>query len=51
MNLLGKILFPRLDQWQRRRELKMIFVSVLTGLVFAGLIGLVLVLKNHSMNN
>jgi hypothetical protein len=48
MNRLGKILFPRLERWQRRRRVVMIIATVLTGLVLAGLVGLVMVLKNHS---
>jgi hypothetical protein len=51
MNRLGKILFPRLDRWQRRRQVKMIVVAVLIGLAFAGLLGMVMVLKNSPLNN
>lgn len=48
MNLLCKILFPSLDRWQRRRQLKMILIGTLTGLLLAGLIVMMMVMKNHS---
>jgi hypothetical protein len=46
LNRLEKILFPRLERWQRRRRLKMIAIVALTSLVLAGLVVLVMVLKN-----
>lgn len=51
MDRLGKILYPNLDRWQRRRQVKMILIAIFTGLVFAGLVGLAMVLKNSSLNN
>jgi hypothetical protein len=46
MNSLGKILFPRLDREQGRREVKTILIALLVGLVFAIIVGLVMILKN-----
>jgi hypothetical protein len=48
MNKIGKMLYPRLDRWQRRREIKRIMAAVLSGLFFAGIVGLMMILKNHS---
>jgi hypothetical protein len=45
-NLLGKILFPRRQPWQREREARVILVATVVALVFAGIIGLVIFWRN-----
>ena len=39
LNLLGKMLFPRLQPWERRRRIKMVFGVVLAAAVFGGVVG------------
>jgi hypothetical protein len=41
---LGKLLFPRLQPDQRRRELRNWFAALLTGLVIAGTVALVMLM-------
>ena len=45
-NLLGRILFPRQQPWQRKREAKMILGATAVAVVFAGIIGLVIFWHN-----
>jgi hypothetical protein len=40
---LGKILFPRLQRDQRRREMRILLGALLTGLVIAGITALVMI--------
>ena len=46
IDLLGKVLFPNLERWQRRRQVKMILFSILAGLILGGLVVLAMILKN-----
>jgi len=39
----GKLLFPRLQRDQRRREMRILLAVWLTGLVIAGIIALVMI--------
>lgn len=39
LNLLGKLLFPRLQRWQQRRRIKVIFGVVLAAVLFGGAMG------------
>jgi hypothetical protein len=41
---LGKLLFPRLQPDQRRKEMHVLLGALLTGLITAGLIVLVMIL-------
>lgn len=41
-DVLGKMLFPRLQPWERRRKVKTMTMVLLTALVFAGCVGLVI---------
>ena len=41
---LGKLLFPRLQPDQRRKEMRVLLGALLTGLITAGLIVLVMIL-------
>ena len=43
---LGKLLFPRLQLWRRRREIKTILAALLIGFIFAAIIGAIILLKN-----
>ena len=40
---LGKLLFPRLQPDQRRREMRIMIITLLAGLVVAGAMGLVMI--------
>ena len=40
---LGKLLFPRLQPDQRRREMHFLLTALLTGLITAGIIALVMI--------
>ena len=44
--LLGKILFPHRQTWQREREAKLILAATLVALVFAGIVGAVAFWRN-----
>jgi hypothetical protein len=41
---LGKLLFPRLQPDQRRREMHALFAALLTGLIIAGAVALVMLM-------
>jgi hypothetical protein len=47
IDFLGKIFFPRLQVWQRRREVKTFLTAVLVGLIFAGLAAGLILLRSH----
>jgi hypothetical protein len=47
INFLGKILFPRRQGWQRARDVRVILGTAGVALVFAGIIGLVIVWRNR----
>jgi hypothetical protein len=40
----GKLLFPRLQPDQRRREMRTLFFALLTGLVIAGITAMVMIM-------
>jgi len=46
---IGKILFPRLQPWQRRREIKIYIITMLTGVFFAVIIAAIIFLKNSGV--
>jgi hypothetical protein len=46
INFFGNLFFSNRQSWQRRHETKRLMLAVLTGLVFAGLIGLIIFVKN-----
>jgi len=44
---LGKLLYPRLSPDQRRREIRVLFSALLTGLITAGAIAVVLIVMGE----
>ena len=46
LNFLGKVLFPRLEPWQRKRQARAIVWAVLTAIVFAAVVVAVMFLVN-----
>jgi len=46
MDKIGKILYPRMDRWQRRRQIRMVYIAIFAGLVLAALIGLGMIYNN-----
>ena len=44
--LLGKILFPRQQSWQQRRQAKVILWSLLVAVVFGGMVVGIMFLQN-----
>ena len=42
LNLLGKVLFPRLQPWQRRRRIRVIFGVLLAALFLGGTVGVMI---------
>ena len=38
MDFLGKILFPQLQDWQRKKRMKTILVVVVTSVLFASIV-------------
>jgi hypothetical protein len=42
---IGKFLFPRLQPDQQRREMFIILAAIVVGLVFAGIVTLVILVK------
>jgi hypothetical protein len=43
---LGKVLFPRQQPWQQRRQAKAIIWSLLVALVFAGIVAGIMFAQN-----
>jgi hypothetical protein len=50
-NLLGRILFPRLSQWERIQKTKMAAGVFFSALIFAGCVGMVIYLRNAGHPN
>ncbi len=46
MNYLGKVLFPRQAQWQRKRQLKIMIWVIMVSVVFAVTVGAIILLQN-----
>ncbi len=46
MNFLGKVLFPRLAPWQRKRQAKIILLVTLTAVIFAVTIAAIMLFQN-----
>jgi polyferredoxin len=46
-NLLGKILFPRQQPWQRERDARTLLAATVVALAFASLVGLMIYWRNH----
>ena len=44
---LGKLLFPRLQPDQRRREMHFLLTALLTGLLTAGIVTVVMIVTGH----
>ena len=47
MKFIGKVLFPRLQPWQRQRQLKTMLFVTCGALLFATLIAGVIIYTNH----
>ena len=45
-NFLGKMLFPRLQPWQQRRQAKTLLLTLLVSVVFACVVATVIYLGN-----
>jgi hypothetical protein len=46
INLLGKLLFPRLPSWERRRRAITVVIVLLTGITFAVIVGVIMYYSN-----
>jgi len=46
LDLLGKLLFPRMQSWQRRREAKTILITLLVAVTFAAVVAAVMLLRD-----
>jgi len=44
-DLIGKVLYPRQQLWERRRNVKLLFVVMLITLIIIAFFGLVMILK------
>ena len=44
-DLIGKVLYPRQQLWERRRNVKLLFVVMLITLMIIAFFGLVMILK------
>ena len=42
LSLLGKVLFPRLQPWERRRKIKIIFGVLLVAVILGGTVGIMI---------
>lgn len=42
LDLLGRLLFPRMQPWQRRREAKTVVITLLVAVTFAVVVGVVM---------
>lgn len=47
LNFLGKILFPRLAAWQRRKQMKSMIAAILVGLIFAGAVAAAILFQSY----
>jgi hypothetical protein len=48
IKLLGKILFPRKQSWQREREARVLVVAAVIAITFSGFVGAVMLWRNSS---
>jgi hypothetical protein len=48
IKLLGKILFPRKQSWQREREARVLVAAAIVAITFAGFAGAVILWRNSS---
>ena len=46
MNFLGKVLFPKLAPWQRKRQARIIVRVVLAAVVFAAIVVAIMLFQN-----
>jgi flagellar basal body-associated protein FliL len=46
LKILGKVLFPREAEWQRKKQIGIILWVILTALVFAVAVAAVMMLQN-----
>jgi len=48
---IGKILYPRRQPWERRRNVKWLFIVAFIALIIIAIVGLVLVMKGSAQYN
>lgn len=48
LNVLGKMLFPRLQPWERRRRIRIMFGVLLAAMVMGGTVGLMMYKQGFS---
>jgi hypothetical protein len=46
MRILGKVLFPRLQPWQQRRQAKTVVTVLVVALIFGALVAGIIFLSN-----
>jgi len=46
MQILGRVLFPRLQPWQQRRQAKNLVAALLVALIFAAIVAGIMFLTN-----
>jgi len=46
MNFLGKVAFPRLAPWQRKRQVKIMLTAFVTAVIFAVVVVAIMFLQN-----
>lgn len=50
MQTLGKVLFPRLQPWQQRRQAKTVVTVLIVAVVFAAVVaGIIYLTNTHSL--
>jgi len=47
IDFLGRIFFSRRQPWQRRREVKNLLFAIAVGVLFSGLAGSLILLRNQ----
>ena len=51
MNFLGKILFPRHAEWERKKYMKMTIWVVLVAVIFASIVGAIMFFVGSKISN
>ena len=47
-DLLGKVFFPRLQPWERRRKIKVVLGVLFTAILMAGFVGMMIYKQNFA---
>ena len=48
MQTLGRILFPRLQPWQQKRQAKTVVTVLVVAVVFAAVVGVIIFMSNRA---